>query len=42
MRLLFFSFWPWRLVGWITTLVFVVLFVYTLIQLIAAVTGGGA
>jgi hypothetical protein len=42
MRLLFLSSWRWRFVGWLTALVFIVLFVYALVQLYGTVAGGGA
>jgi hypothetical protein len=38
----FLSGWRWRLAGWITALVLVVLWIYVLLQLLAVLTGGGA
>gem|GEM_PF-3232361 len=42
MRSNFLSSWRWRIVAWITALVFTALLVYTIVQLYGALTGGGA
>jgi hypothetical protein len=39
---LFLSSRRWRLVTWVTALVFLVLFIYAIVQLYSALSGGGA